>query len=567
MKRIYARSKFWLLLAVLLCAGTLSAQNMLSKQLIIANGGYFESANPTDWVSMQTYSPELKTTKVFDTIYTQSVQDVVINGSKAWVAAEDSIVLYDLNTYQRLAAVADSGLSQLYVYNDQLIVSKQYPLTHDFVQLRNANDLSLIYSVQEVSGEAAGIVVLDDMAYVAVNGGWMGTEGKIAVIDLVNQTYIEEIGLGADAVGIAELIAHEGVIFSVNHTPYGGTQGSISTFIPDMGSTLTTTIEGSVGKGIGLNADGAMLYIVLNNGVASFDTENQQIANASIVPDQGSASWISIASADYDLSMDQFYVNITDYASFGQGKVFSATGDSLSAYELGISPEAAAIQYVADFTFDDIDFFVGEGANTAMLVVDFRDGTEEHTYAWGYRFDGEPTAEQMINDIAAADEALSVNIDGGFLNDIIYDEHSGLAGDPDWWSTWSGSNIVNFQMNMGISEVLTDGAWFGCSYGFTPAPAMPTDPVAAPDLTGVEEEAMASAVYAYPNPAKDHLSIGGIGAEKCRVSLYDMAGRTVLILDDIIEGQSIPLTELQTGAYMMHVESEKAVYQQKIIIK
>jgi hypothetical protein len=58
------------------------------------------------------------------------------------------------------------------------------------------------------------------------------------------------------------------------------------------------------------------------------------------------------------------------------------------------------------FSFDDIEFWVGEGFNEAALVIDFNDGIEPVSLAWGYRFNGETTGEDMILDIVHADPLL-----------------------------------------------------------------------------------------------------------------------------------------------------------------
>lgn len=130
---------------------------------------------------------------------------------------------------------------------------------------------------------------------------------------------------------------------------------------------------------------------------------------------------------------------------------------------------------VAQFNRDDIQFWVGEGDSESYLAVDFRDGTTDPSFAWGYRFNAadEPTFADIIIAVSAVEPKFSYDFTGGFLNDIIYNDHSGYAGDPDYWSTWSGDESNNMLMNSGISEDAEDGRWYGISYGFSPA-QMPT---------------------------------------------------------------------------------------------
>lgn len=137
----------------------------------------------------------------------------------------------------------------------------------------------------------------------------------------------------------------------------------------------------------------------------------------------------------------------------------------------------------SQFDFSDVRYWIGAGPDTALLVIDFQDETMNPSYAWGYLFDSDNsvTAQTMIQDIASADTNMDAVFSSGFLSDITFGVHSGIGGVPNYWSTWSGTNSDNFEMNMGASEVLQNGSWFGCSYtDFDPA-LEPTLPIAAFD--------------------------------------------------------------------------------------
>lgn len=150
---------------------------------------------------------------------------------------------------------------------------------------------------------------------------------------------------------------------------------------------------------------------------------------------------------------------------------------TLSAYAVLAATPALAQTFEAS----QVKFWVGSGPDSTVLVIDFHDSTDTPSFAWGFRHNGAATAEDMLNAIDAADENLTVDITGGFLNSITYGTHSGIGGAPNWWGTWSGSSLASLAMNQGISEVLANGSWFGCSYtDFDPALA-PTIPVAAID--------------------------------------------------------------------------------------
>jgi hypothetical protein len=64
------------------------------------------------------------------------------------------------------------------------------------------------------------------------------------------------------------------------------------------------------------------------------------------------------------------------------------------------------------FSFDDIDFWVGSGANRAAMVSDWvRDSDEVPALAWGYRWDGAASGRDMLLAIVAADDRLFAKLD------------------------------------------------------------------------------------------------------------------------------------------------------------
>lgn len=67
---------------------------------------------------------------------------------------------------------------------------------------------------------------------------------------------------------------------------------------------------------------------------------------------------------------------------------------------LALTPLAARAQAPSQ-----IDFWIGEGAQSATLTIDWDEDTDAGpALAWGYRWDGQATAEQMLRDVLAADE-------------------------------------------------------------------------------------------------------------------------------------------------------------------
>lgn len=68
-------------------------------------------------------------------------------------------------------------------------------------------------------------------------------------------------------------------------------------------------------------------------------------------------------------------------------------------------------------TFNDIDFWVGSGANEAALIFDWKDGKSPGAIAWGFRWDGTKTVGDMMQAIAGTTQIRS-DTSGGFIADV-----------------------------------------------------------------------------------------------------------------------------------------------------
>jgi hypothetical protein len=172
-------------------------------------------------------------------------------------------------------------------------------------------------------------------------------------------------------------------------------------------------------------------------------------------------------------------------------------------------------------SFDEIDYWVGSGSNSAALVVAWNDGISPVSLAWGFHWDGIATGEQMFKAIAGAtlgdvtatgaDSRLSIYITsysfGNAIDRIVYDgdgydhdsagflsggyweyycmggtfdtppdgnpnlyagssSYPGTGGSPDWISSWTGFS----------DRELSDGSWDGWSF----APDFVSQSIVAP---------------------------------------------------------------------------------------
>ncbi|MCQ2297188.1 MAG: DUF4430 domain-containing protein [Bacteroidales bacterium] len=77
-------------------------------------------------------------------------------------------------------------------------------------------------------------------------------------------------------------------------------------------------------------------------------------------------------------------------------------------------------------TASDIQYWIGTGSNSAILVVSWAP-TGTPNFAWGFHWNGTITADAMMDSIAEADSRLSINnggSTGGFVDEIAYTDNN-----------------------------------------------------------------------------------------------------------------------------------------------
>ncbi|MBI9092621.1 MAG: hypothetical protein JEZ12_25675 [Desulfobacterium sp.] len=73
-----------------------------------------------------------------------------------------------------------------------------------------------------------------------------------------------------------------------------------------------------------------------------------------------------------------------------------------------VSAQAA----MENFSFDDIDHWVGSGSKQAAFLVDWHDGISPEAMVWGFRWDGEASGEDMLTAIVKNDSSLYAKVSG-----------------------------------------------------------------------------------------------------------------------------------------------------------
>lgn len=330
-----------IVLGVFLLYSNYSNAQQFLNQVFIASGGAF--SNPSDFVTVSVFDPSSSVQVDFDTIYTQAVQKMLVHQGVLSITALDSIVFYSLENLQRIGAIDVSGPNFMQVVGNKLFLSIQYPETNGFLRVYNLETMDWEYTIDQVSGETADILLMNDLLFVAVPGDYLSTTGSIAVIDPASDSFIHEENFGEAGAGIYSLFAYDSKIVAVCKSAWGTNSGSIIIYNPEENTFDNYLFDHAFGKGIAVDQD--VLYLMIDNGIGSIDLTTMQVSNSAIVADPGSSNFIYFADVAFDILGQNFYATISDYFSFGEGLIFALDGTQIGDFFAGISPEAIALDY------------------------------------------------------------------------------------------------------------------------------------------------------------------------------------------------------------------------------
>ncbi len=341
------------------------------KQIVFVNGGQFGGKTG----NVQIYYPKDNVTeKLADFEDAESVQDVVTEGQYAYVSAEYDIIKYDLISKTEVAKkytqdidpnAADgtgtpgAGLNHsMALYKDYVIATRQnsFSTPEDGYNVRvyNKNDLSLVAKIP-VSTQASGVIVVGDSAFVALNGGFMGTSGQLAIIDLVNLELKEEFDFGADGTSIMQMLNKDGTIYIL-------AQDKMLTYdIADRSYALHPLPIGHMdfsSSPLGTAIIDSKLYAKINWGVfpgqnkgfgivdlTNFTVEENDFIGMNTDPDITSNGYALMASA-YDTIDHRFYTIFGQWHGNGIGRIYDVNGAEVGSFNhVEDSPEQMAVSY------------------------------------------------------------------------------------------------------------------------------------------------------------------------------------------------------------------------------
>lgn len=376
--------KTTLVLAVSCLIGHSANSQLLSTpvpvELIIANGGTFEFAQPyQDHATIGRYDVNSGAYSVFDTIRVESVADVACTYGgdfgpfNIYVAAQDSLVAYDLN-YDRINSVFFESLRSVTVFqNDDMVVAGTWfgstnAVTVYDMQLMPSFSISktdLPYAIYDAQ-------LIGDSLYVSYNfpsvvdgcppyGCYADSMGMLGVIHVPTQSYVRSINLGTDAAGVRELSVQGSTILASCTS-----SGNILEYETNSGATtvLNESLASSLNE---LALDQGLAYI------SGSDVKKYDGTTASVT---GITNIFPVAGF-YDDVYTTYYYTDTDYASYGTLYVKNSSDNHIDTVAVDISPEAIAMHYdmvgsTNDITHQSFDIYPNPATdNIRISVKDF----------------------------------------------------------------------------------------------------------------------------------------------------------------------------------------------------
>jgi len=325
------------LLGVFLFSSQAAAQS--PRQVILVNGGQFGAGGEA---TVASFNPNTGNYFLFDSIPAGSVQDVLVDGQYAYIAADSLIIKYDLDTYTELNSTICTGVRKLSLAPNQgyLVATRGFGASNEYVRVYEESDLSDVASVANISGECEGLTIHNDTAYVAVQGGFSVLNGKIALVDLNAQSLVAEVDLDTMGKGIHSIFFDpvSSDLITLSPLAFGSPGGSISRLPLGSRTATSTMLTYAVGYGPGTALVNDQIFGQFDGGFNSVDILNlvpspYPLVNSPSIP----GSW---AGSAMDQTNNIFYLSNTDYASWGSLHWYDSTGTLIDSIDVGVSPEA-----------------------------------------------------------------------------------------------------------------------------------------------------------------------------------------------------------------------------------
>ncbi len=200
-------------------------------------------------------------------------------------------------------------------------------------------------------------------------------------------------------------------------------------------------------------------------------------------------------------------------------------------------------------TIENVTTWLGQGSDSSIFIIDFNQGDSSY-FEWGFLYNDSIKAADVLIAIDSAEIGMTINM-SSFLNDIIFNSYSGIGGSPDYWGSWSASNIGNWHLNSGLGEYLKNGDYFGVSYtDFSPALRPRANANNLNTISVLEFNPIKIRIY--PNPTTEGIYIDSHVKEKA-VIISQLNGK-VTLETEINSSNYLDLNSLIPGVYILNID-------------
>ena len=503
----------FLLVTVLLGISQNAGAQVVTKRIIVGNSGIF--MDPTNDVNLHLYDPSSGGSMSFlDTIHTESLQHILVEGFYAYVAAQDSIVKYNLITGSRVAATSFSLPStiKMGLYEENLIVGNWYGAGSGNLRIYDKHTLDFLDSIPEIMLGAKDFIILDDTAYITQNhtsASWTDSAGFFALVDLSTRSFVRNEYFTNAGEDLGRLTWLDETIYALN-----ANSNTISTYDIVTGTKTTDSLSVDIQtnpNGPQIVTRGSTAYFQFDDHIGSFDLLSSSVIDPNVI-DTVQAVIVQ------DTVNDLFYLNQTDFFSYSQGSVFNASGSKTGSYSTGDSPEGLAVVYnYLPTAFNDSTM---TGLDTA-IDIPVLDNDEDDD------------AEHLVLSTISAPANGTATITG--FNEINYDPNPGFSG------------IDSLQYAIADEWGDADTAWV-----FIEVLSVSSD-----------EIILEASAHVYPNPFSAQVQIDWEShSQNARISLFDLQGSKILETPFVSQPD---LSSVPAGIYFLRLTDKGSAHTIKLI--
>ena len=513
------------------------AQTSVNK-VVIANGGQF--GNPQEDVNLVFYDPYISTYQTVDTLHTQSIQDLLIDSNHAYLAAQDSIALYNLDNGARLAtvkfttpgaeSVVDLALSDSFLLAGNWFGPFGGTLTGFNLRVFDRHTLAFVDSVA-IPDPITDMVVVGDSVWIArnfsdVNGN--DSAGYLSVVDLTTLTYTGDITFTNNDEDLGRLLTDGQTIYGVNSgsntiTEYHPATNQDTTYAVPANITLR-----SYGPQAQLDEDRLIFRFGSTYGFGQVGLDTIGVFNLSTYQMVDTLAVDSnIIAIAYDTINDILYATQSDFVTFTAGAIFEQ-GSYTGPLSVGFSPEAIAIQY----RFGNAPpYAVDDNYTTNQIVTVF------DVQANDFDIDGDDLTTDVVSSIIAFGNAAILN------------------GDSLEFTAFIGVTAIQ-EIDY---EVCDNGVPSLCDT------ATITIQIDSPQSVGELED---FGFKTFPNPTNSFVRVMGDYHGATLIELRDQHGRVVLGENQVFSSEGyvdLDLTHLPAGVYILSISQEEKVVSHKVL--